>query len=386
VESQAQLPLEYLNLSEGELRRRAWAAKARLGESLCILGHHYQRDEVVQFADFVGDSLKLSQQAAAQKKAKYVVFCGVHFMAESADILASPGQAVILPNLSAGCAMADLADEHAVAAAMEELDIMGAGRVVPVAYVNSSAAVKAITARAGGACCTSSNVRNVFEWAFAPKAGGAGGEKVFAIPDQHIGRNTALAMGFSPDDCVVYDPAYPGGRLSRDDVKRARFFLWKGQCHIHQVFSPRHVEAARRKRPGIRVIVHPECPREVVAAADAFGSTEQIIRAVAEGGAGAAFAIGTESNLVERLARRHTDRLVLPLADFPAICRQMYCVDLPHLLWVLENLLAGRVVNRVRVEEALAAEAREALRRMVAIPAASGLTAAPAMRKKVTGS
>jgi quinolinate synthase len=379
VEPQSEMPQEYLQCSEPELCRRVAAAKAELGDRLCILGHHYQRDEVVQFADFVGDSLKLSQQAAARRGAKYIVFCGVHFMAESADILASGDQAVILPNLAAGCTMADLADEPEMSAALEELRSLGAGRVVPVSYVNSTAAVKALTARAGGACCTSSNAREVFAWALA--AGGGNGQKVLALPDQHLARNSAVAMGYRLDECVLYDPAQLGGGLSRQDVERARFILWKGQCHIHQVFRPEHVREVRRRHPGIFVIVHPECPHEVVSISDAAGSTEQIIRAVAEARAGSSFAIGTESNLVERLARRHPDRLIRPLAGFPAICRQMYCVDLPHLLWVLDELRRGRVVNRIRVAPDLAADARVALRRMIEIQPAPGAAGRQGERK-----
>jgi quinolinate synthase len=303
-----------------------------------------------------------------------VVFCGVHFMAESADILTSSDQAVILPNLSAGCSMADMADEPAVAAALEELADLGAGKVVPVVYVNSTAGIKALAARAGGACCTSSNARAVFAWALSPQGGGS--EKVLAVPDQPRGRNSALAMGYRADECVVYDPARPGGGLTAEAVRRARFLLWNGQCHIHQVFRPAHVEAVRRRHPGIRVLVHPECPHEVVAVADASGSTEQIIREVAEAGAGSSFAIGTESNLVERLARRHRDRFIRTLADFPAICRQMYCVDLPHLLWVLEELARGRVVNQVRVAPAVAAEARVALQRMIDLRPEANVTRA----------
>ncbi len=368
VEAQIDLPAEYDELSESELARRVAAAKAKLGDSLCILGHHYQRDEVIQFADYQGDSLKLSQQAARLAGAKYIVFCGVHFMAESADVLTAPHQTVILPNLNAGCAMADMADEPAVSAALEELTDLGAGRVIPVVYVNSTAALKALAARAGGACCTSSNAQAVFAWALAPASeGGAGGERVLAVPDQHLARNSAVAMGYTLDQCVLYDPEKLGGGLSRADVARSQFILWKGQCHIHQVFRPAHVQAVRAKHPGITVIVHPECPHEVVRLADACGSTEQIIRAVAEAAPGRSFAVGTESNLVERLARRHRDRLVRTLADFPSICRQMYCVDLPHLLWVLENLLEGRVVNAVRVAPDVADDARLALRRMLDI-------------------
>ena len=357
---QAPLPQEYSSVELPELQRRIAARKAQMGTRLCILGHHYQRQEVIDFADFTGDSLKLSQQAAGQKEAKYIVFCGVHFMAESADVLSSSDQVVILPNLRAGCAMADMADEEAVATALDEMQAAAGEKVMPISYVNSSAAIKAITARAGGACCTSSNARNVFEWAFAH-----GAKKIFAIPDQHLGRNTAVAMGHAATDCVMYDPHLPSGGLTAQQVRAARFILWKGFCHIHQVFTPADIAAARAKYPGIHVIVHPECPREVVQLADSAGSTEQIIKAVGEGAPGSAWAVGTESNLVQRLARKHPDRVVRLLSDTPAICRQMYRIDLPHLLWVLDNLAEGKVVNQVRVPPAVAADARLALQRMI---------------------
>jgi quinolinate synthase len=366
--TQGHLPADYLRLGAEALNRRIAARKAELGAALCILGHHYQRDEVLRFADHVGDSLKLSRQAAAQRDAAYVVFCGVHFMAESADVLTADRQAVCLPSLAAGCAMAEMADAAAVAAALEELGDLTAAKIVPVTYVNSAAAVKAVTARAGGACCTSSNVRNVLAWALGPTArGGAGGEKVFCIPDEHLGRNTAVAMGYAPDDCAVYDPALPAGGLSADDVRRATFLLWKGHCYVHQVFRAEDVERVRRRHEGIRVIVHPECPREVVRRADASGSTEQIIRAVAAGPPGSAWAVGTESHLVDRLARRHDDRLVRSLSDRPVLCAQMGQIDLPHLLWTLDALAAGRAVNRIRVAPDVAADARAALQRMIDI-------------------
>jgi len=368
---QPPLPEEYQRLDADELQRRIAARKKEMGAALCILGHHYQRDEVIQFADFVGDSLKLSQQAASRKDARFIVFCGVHFMAESADVLSAPEQVVCLPNLRAGCEMAEMADEAAAATALDEIRQAAAGqRIIPITYVNSTAAIKALTARAGGACCTSSNARGVFEWALAPQStGGAAADKIFAIPDQHLARNTALAMGFAPDDCAVYSPDLPGGGLSADQIRRAKFILWKGYCYIHQVFRPQHVAAARQKHPGIRVMVHPECPQEVVALADAAGSTEQIIQAVAAAAPGSQWAIGTESNLVQRLARRHADQFIRLLSDSPAICRQMYSIDLPHLLWTLDNLAAGRVVNRVSVPATIAADARVALRRMIDIRA-----------------
>ena len=366
-----EMPREYDRLGADELSRRIARRKEQLGPSLCVLGHHYQRDEVIRFADFTGDSLKLSRLAAGQADAKYIVFCGVHFMAESADILSADDQVVCLPNMQAGCAMADMADDAAVAAALDELAELTEVKVVPISYVNSTAAVKALTARAGGACCTSSNVRNVFAWAFRPaEEGGAGAGKVFAIPDEHLGRNTAVAMGCGLGDCVVYDPAVPRGGLDAGAVEGARFILWKGRCYVHQFFLPRHVEEVRRRHPGIFVIVHPECPHEVVKLADASGSTEQIIRAVETGKPGSEWAIGTEGNLVGRLAKRHPDRFVCLLSGGPARCAQMARIDLSHLLWVLDSLAEGKVVNQVSVPKGVASDAKVALDRMIRIRAA----------------
>ena len=366
---QPPIPQEYTEIPPAELERRIAERKAHLAEKLCILGHHYQSDAVLRFADFTGDSLKLSQLAADRKQAQYIVFCGVHFMAESADVLSSPGQIVVLPNMRAGCAMADMAGATAVAAATQELAAMTDAKIVPISYVNTTAAIKAITARGGGACCTSGNVRNVFEWALRPAGlGGGGADKILSVPDQHLGRNTAAAMGLGgPDDCVVYDPNLPDGGLERDDLDRSRFVLWKGHCYVHQLFTADHVRSVRARHEGITVIVHPECPREVVSLADAAGSTEQIIKAVAGGSAGARWAVGTESNLVNRLARRHKDQFVRVLSDAPAICAQMARIDLPHLLWALDNIAAGSVVNRVSVPEDIAHDARIALQRMIDI-------------------
>ena len=368
--TQPTLPDDYVRLDERELADRIAARKAELGGRLCILGHHYQRDAVIQFADFTGDSLKLSQQAASQTDAEFIVFCGVHFMAESADVLSGEHQTVCLPNLQAGCAMADMADELAVAAALEELAEMTDARVVPVAYVNSSAAIKAVTARAGGACCTSSNVRNVFDWALrSADQGGAGDVRILAIPDEHLGRNTAVALGCAEDDCVIYDPGVPHGGLTADDLARATFILWKGYCHVHQVFTVDQIERARAADPDVQVIVHPECPREVVAAADAAGSTEQIIKAVTAAAPGSKWAVGTEANLVNRLAANLPDRTVGVLSDRPATCWQMGKIDLPHLLWVLDGLAADEIRNPVRVPAEIAADARTALQRMLDIRA-----------------
>lgn len=372
------LPERYLRLDNSELRDRIAARKADLAVDLCILGHHYQHDDVVRFADIVGDSLKLSQYAATQNQAKYIVFCGVHFMAESADILTHGEKVVCLPNSLAGCAMADMADAAAIESALLEMqNLAGSERVVPITYVNSTADAKAVTAKFGGACCTSSNVAGVFKWALSPQAdAGAGADKIFAIPDEHLGRNTAAAMGFSLDDCVVYDPRKTNGGLNRDSVCRAKFILWKGHCYVHQVFSPADVARVRAEHPGIRVIVHPECPHEVVALADSAGSTEWIIKAVEQSAAGSKWAIGTESNLVTRLARRCANKTIMSLGFGQAYCTQMARITPGHLLWVLDSIAeaggnAQTIVNRVTVPPAIAASARIALERMIQIKAAT---------------
>ncbi len=358
----------YTCMAAPEARSRIAERKAQLGKDLCILGHHYQRDEVFAFADFTGDSLKLSRQAATTA-APHIVFCGVHFMAESADILTGGQRAVILPDLSAGCAMADMAEADDVAEALHRCrSAAGETAIVPVTYVNSSAAVKAITGRAGGACCTSSNARHVFEWALRAKSeGGGGGAKVLAIPDEHLARNTAVAMGYSLADCAVYDPAQRDGGLSDEQIRQATFILWKGHCYVHQRFTVEQVRSVRSAVDGIRVIVHPECPYEVVQAADLSGSTEQILQAVSASPAGAKWAVGTETNMVRRLAANHPYKLVRTLSNTPPFCFTMARIDLPHLLWVLDNLGEGRQVNRIRVEQRLALDARAALERMIAI-------------------
>lgn len=360
------LPSEYQDLSRDELLARIAARKKKLGSRLCILGHHYQRDEIIQFADYRGDSLKLSRIASEQRDAKYVVFCGVHFMAESADILTADDQVVCLPNLRAGCAMADLADEDAVATALHEMTKMTGDdeTVLPVSYVNSTAAIKALTGRAGGACCTSSNAQKVFAWAF--ETGGA--TKIFAIPDQHLARNTAVAMGFLENEGILYDPSLPKGGLSAGQVRAAKFILWKGHCYVHQVFRPEHVRDVRRNDPDAKVIVHPECPREVVALADAAGSTSQIIQAVDKAPAGAHWVVATEANLVYRLAKQYPDKRIRLLGDTaPANCVQMARIDLPHLLWCLDAIVADAPVNVIAVPKDVAADAKRALKRMIEI-------------------
>jgi len=362
----------YKSMSFDELDERIRAAKQSLGDRLVILGHHYQQDDVVRYADFTGDSLKLSRLAAQQHKAEFIVFCGVHFMAESADILTTEAQAVILPDLSAGCTMADMADDIDLQTCMEEMTALADGaKVVPITYVNSTAAVKAVTGRNGGACCTSGNCRTVLEWALSPQ--GAGGAKILAAPDQHLARATALDMGYSLDDCVVYRPEQPDGGLTREQVAAATFILWEGYCSVHQEFTVEQIQRRREQYPGVKVIVHPECEISVVQAADLHGSTEQIIRAIADAAPGSKWAVGTEANLVNRLACRHLDRLVVNLADHQCLCTTMYRIDPAHLCWALDHLAAGDVVNRITVPTDIQADAMIALDRMVNL---KGTTAA----------
>jgi quinolinate synthase len=350
--------------SDPDLVERARTAKERLGEQVFVLGHHYQRDEVIQFADVTGDSFKLAQQAAARPQADYIVFCGVHFMAESADILTAAHQQVLLPDLAAGCSMADMATFDQVEDAWDVLADAGVADVtVPVSYMNSSADIKAFTGRHAGTICTSSNAKRALDWAFAQ------GEKVLFLPDQHLGRNTAVRdMGMSLDDCVVFDPNRPGGGVSADDLRRARMILWRGHCSVHGRFTRECVDEVRARIPGVHVLVHPECRHEVASAADLVGSTEFIIRTVAESPAGSAWAIGTELNLVQRLAKRHPDKQIVYLDKTVCFCSTMNRIDLPHLVRTMESLVDGRVVNRVEVDPRVAIEARLALDRMLALP------------------
>jgi quinolinate synthase len=331
---------------------------------LYILGHHYQRDEVIQFADVTGDSYKLSQQAASHPEAEFIVFCGVHFMAESADILTSDSQQVLLPDLAAGCSMADMAAIHQVEDAWDVFKAAGlADSIIPITYMNSSAAIKAFTGRHGGAVCTSSNAKRALEWAFAQ------GERVFFLPDQHLGRNTAIRdLGMTLSDCVVFDPHKPGGGLSVDQLRDARVILWRGHCSVHGRFTVESVRDVRERVPGVRVIVHPECTHEVVSLADEVGSTEYIINAIAAAPAGAKWAVGTELNLVRRLAIEHPDQEIVYLEKAVCFCSTMNRIDLPHLAWTLENLVNGIVVNRITVEPEEARWARVALDRMLALP------------------
>ena len=354
------LPENYVELSEQELDARIARAKAVLGSRLVILGHHYQRDEVVKFADFRGDSLKLSQLAASRVEAEYIVFCGVHFMAESADILSGEHQAVILPDLNAGCSMADMANLEQVETCWEELrNSAGGATIVPVTYINSTAAIKAFVGRNGGAVCTSSNARKVMEWALAR------GEKALFLPDEHLGRNTAYRMGIPLDAMALWNPHEEAGGLSAEEIRHARIFLWKGHCSVHQRFLPEHVERARSKYPGIRVIVHPECRWDVCQLADEVGSTEFIIKRITEAPPGSQWAVGTEIHMINRLAKEYPDRLVVTLDDCVCLCSTMYRISPQHLCWTLESLLAGQVVNRVSVDPETKRWARVALDRML---------------------
>lgn len=356
--------------SDPDLVDRARAARETLGDRAFVLGHHYQRDEVIAFADVTGDSFKLAREAAARPEAEYVVFCGVHFMAESADILTSASQAVVLPDLAAGCSMADMA---AIGQVEEAWDVLGdvgvADRTVPVTYMNSTAAIKAFTGRHDGTVCTSSNAQVALRWAFDQVGGLDGDGKVLFMPDQHLGRNTAvLQLGLRPEDCVVYDPRKPGGGLSERSLAEARMVLWRGHCSVHGRFSLKNVTDVRAAVPGVTVLVHPECTHEVVTAADMVGSTEFIVRALDQAEPGSAWAIGTELNLVRRLARTHPELDVHYLDSTVCFCSTMNRIDLPHLVWTLESLADGRLVNQVVVDPDDAAWARAALDRMLALP------------------
>ena len=350
----------YLLVPETSLDARIAAAKASLGKDVVILGHHYQRDEVVKFADFRGDSLKLSYQAA-EADGRYIVFCGVHFMAESADILRREHQAVILPDLNAGCSMADMADIGQVETCWSELSSLGDLQVIPVTYMNSTAAIKSFTGEHGGSVCTSSNAAAVMRWAFER------GERVLFLPDEHLGRNTAFRMGIPLDRMVVWDPGKEFGGNTPEAIHGARVILWKGYCSVHQRFTPQHIERVRREHPSIRVVVHPECRFEVAQAADQIGSTEGIIKAIAGSPAGSQWAVGTEIHLVNRLGKEMPDRQVMSLDPSVCVCTTMFRITPQHLLWALENLVAGNVVNRISVDERTRHFARVALDRMLSL-------------------
>jgi len=359
---QLPLPEEYTSSSPDDLASRIGTAKALLGTRLLVLGHHYQRDDVMRWADARGDSFGLSRLAAANRDATYIAFCGVHFMAESADLLTAPHQQVILPDLNAGCSMADMADVESVEEAWEALaEVTDIERIVPITYMNSSAALKSFVGRKGGAVCTSSNARAVLTWALGR------GEKVLFFPDQHLGRNTGYQLGYHEADMRVWNPRMELGGLEERDVKEARLLLWKGHCSVHQRFRPEHIAAFRAQHPSGEVIVHPECAHDVVALADHTGSTDFIIKAVENAGPGSVVAIATEIHLVQRLAAEHPDRTVVSLDPLICPCSTMFRIDAAHLCWVLERLVDGEVVNRITVDPETAEWARIALQRMLDI-------------------
>ena len=353
--------------SDPDLVARARAAKEKLGDRLFVLGHHYQRDEVIQFADVTGDSFKLARDAAARPDAEFIVFCGVHFMAESADILTGPEQRVILPDLAAGCSMADMARIAQVEKAWQSLAEAGVqDLVVPVTYMNSSADIKAFCGRNGGVVCTSSNAEVALDWAFAQKGPDT---KVLFLPDQHLGRNTAvLKLGYSLDDCVVWNPHKPGGGVTPEELAAAKVILWKGHCSVHGRFSVDVIDELRAKVPDLNVLVHPECQHEVVLKSDLVGSTEFIIKTIEAAAPGSSWAIGTELNLVQRLADAHPDKNIMFLDRNVCYCSTMNRIDLPHLVWALESLVDGVVVNHIQVDPQTEADALTALQRMLDLP------------------
>lgn len=355
-------PIEdYLNLSEEELFDRIQSAKKTLGDRVVILGHHYQRDDVICHADLTGDSFKLSQMASERHEAEHLVFCGVHFMAESADILSAAHQQVILPDMAAGCSMADMARLDQVEDAWEQLQQLGINDVLPITYMNSAANIKAFCGRHEGVVCTSSNAAPLFKWAFAQR------EKLFFFPDEHLGRNTGIRFGIPLEQMVVWDPRLELGGNTPEQLRQAKIILWKGFCSVHGRFQARHVDDRRAEHPDIKVLVHPECRYEVVAKSDLNGSTEFIIKTIAEAPAGSKWAVGTELNLVNRLAKRHPDKLVTLLAPDLCMCATMFRIAPENLCWSLENLVAGHVVNHITVDAETAQWAKLALDRMLAI-------------------
>jgi quinolinate synthase len=349
--------------SDPDLVSRAKIARAALGDRALVLGHHYQRDEVIAFADITGDSFKLAQAAAAQSTAEYIIFCGVHFMAESADILTSANQIVILPDLAAGCSMADMATANQVQECWSQLIEVGiADKTIPVTYMNSSAAIKSFTGEHGGTICTSSNAKKTMEWALSK------GEKILFLPDQHLGRNTAvLSLGLSLTDCVLWNPWKPMGGLTAEQLRAAKVILWRGHCSVHGRFTVDAVNEVRKRLPGVKVLVHPECQHEVVSIADVVGSTEAIIQTVERSPADSKWAIGTELNLVSRLAKAHPDKEIIFLDKTVCYCSTMNRIDLPHLVWAMESLVAGHVVNQIKVAPDVARFSKLALKQMLAL-------------------
>ena len=350
--------------SDPGLVERAKIARAALGSNAMVLGHHYQRDEVIAFADIRGDSFKLAQAAADNSDAEFIFFCGVHFMAESADILTTKDQKVILPDLAAGCSMADMATAAQVEDCWQVLEKLGiANRTIPITYMNSSAAIKAFTGKNNGAVCTSSNAMRAMKWAFE------NGDKILFLPDQHLGRNTAvLSLGLKLDDCVLWNPWKKNGGLSDDQIRSAKVILWRGHCSVHGRFTVDNINQARQQLPGVKILVHPECQHDVVANADLVGSTEMIIKSITQSPAGSKWAVGTELNLVQRLANENPDKQVIFLDKTICYCSTMNRIDLPHLVWAMESLVSGRMVNQIQVENEVAKYAKVALERMLALP------------------
>jgi len=350
--------------SDPQLIARAVKARKALGSKAMVLGHHYQRDEVIAFADIRGDSFKLAQAAAENKDAEFIFFCGVHFMAESADILTAPNQKVILPDLAAGCSMADMATAAQVNNCWQVLSKLGvAGKTIPITYMNSSAAIKAFTGENNGAVCTSSNAMRAMKWAFEK------GEKVLFLPDQHLGRNTAvLSLGLTLADCVLWNPWKPNGGLTDEQIKAAKVILWRGHCSVHGRFSIQNIKDVQDLLPGVKVLVHPECQHDVVLNSDVVGSTEMIIKTVKESAPGSKWAIGTELNLVQRLANENQDKQIVFLDKTVCYCSTMNRIDLPHLVWAMESLVNGDLVNQIKVEAQIAKFAKVALERMLALP------------------
>jgi quinolinate synthase len=404
---QQPLPPIFSELSDAELRLRIQTARESLGKRLVILGHHYQQDAVVAFADYAGDSFELSRYASRQTGAEFVVFCGVHFMAESADILTAPSVRVILPDLGAGCSMADMANLDQTLECWQQLkEVCPDEPIVPVTYMNSSADIKAFVGEHGGAVCTSSNARNVLEWALAGGAVAGSGfrgqgsgrtsdlnpepqplnpsTKILFFPDQHLGRNTAFAMGFQLDDMIVWDPRKDLGGNTEEAVKNARFVLWKGHCSVHALFRPEHVDQARAKYPGIKVMVHPECKFDVVQRSDLAGSTAFIVDQVRKAPPGTQWAIGTEVNLVNRLRQQHPEQTIVVLSECQCMCTTMFRIDLPHLCWVLERLSAGEVVNEIRVSDHVRKWSLVALDRMLSIKGTGSPITPPAAKQIAT--
>ncbi|MBU80993.1 MAG: quinolinate synthase NadA [Dehalococcoidia bacterium] len=355
------VPIRYLKMTPEELNASIASARETLGDQVLLLGHHYQREDVFKYADLSGDSYKLSRLASENKEAEFIVFCGVHFMAETADVLSGPEQTVILPNMAAGCSMADMAQSEDVEDAWEDLTsaLGGQEEIVPITYMNSAADIKALCGRSGGIVCTSSNADLTFEWAFERS------KRVLFLPDQHLGRNTALKMGIPEDEIIVWNPFVPMGGHTPEALRRARVILWQGHCSVHTRFTPAQVQESRARYPDVNVIVHPECTRETVDAANYVGSTEYIVKMVSEAPAGSIWGIGTEINLVNRLAKENPDKTVFCLDPVVCPCATMYRIHPAYLLWVLDGLMAGLVINAIKVEGQTAIDARVALRRML---------------------